>query len=97
MEKCVICKSKTINVYEDTELPVCSPCDGKWGNKLKDKIESLDLKKEYIEMLKPTQSEEPFKASVSYSGGTKQDVINMIVGLMDSADVTIEELEENRF
>lgn len=98
-ERCLICNMETSNVFEETDLPICDVCKGKYGNKLKQKIESLDLEEYYEQQLNKEIKEDakPFEAKVSYSGGTKNDVIDMILGIMDSTNVTIEDLKSREW
>lgn len=39
MGKCFICKVKTVNKVED--IFICNPCEGKYGNKLGNKIQEI--------------------------------------------------------
>ncbi len=90
MEKCLICPMKTGNIELDEGVPVCHPCAGKYGDKLRDKLVELEV----LDDVKVEEKEtEPFKCSLKYSGGTKADIIHLIAGLMDTEDISIEDVE----
>jgi len=98
--KCKICKDETGDTFpycedkHNKDIFVCEVCKGKFGNKIKNKLIDLDV--EFEEEIKD-MIVKPFTCTLKYEGGTKQDIINMIVNLMDVEHITLNQIEENRF
>jgi hypothetical protein len=97
-EPCEICEELTINIPEGitSETYVCSVCEGKYGDKLFKKLCDLDVKFN-AETEDKEEESEPFEAHIEIKGGTKKDIINVIVSMMDANDVTLQEVEENMY
>ncbi len=96
MEKCLLCGLRTSNIPKclTSETYVCVPCEDKYGSKkLIEKLKELDIKfsTEFIEHKKP------FEGKVEYSGGTKEDVIDMIVGIIYQEDIELDEIKERMY
>lgn len=64
---------ETSNMVESYDI--CTVCEAKYGSwdRIKQKLKELKVLNEDVEQAKTDI--EPFNANVTYSGGTKQDVL----------------------
>jgi len=102
MEKCLICKNITLSEYKS--YSICECCQDKYGDwiKIKEKLLSSDisesLKADIIHndggVIKETK---PFECDLSYSGGTKNDIIRVICNLMYQEGISLTDIEEGQF
>lgn len=99
---CVLCKGETSDAFffaKDTKgkvIFVCTPCEGKYGPKTRDVLKQRGFKLEFDSQHDKAE-EKPFSCTLEYSGGTKQDIIQVILGLMDQENITLEDLEANQW
>jgi len=68
-----------------SETYVCRVCEGKYGNKLIDKLNSLDIK--FNHDSNNNKEIKPFHAKIEYSGGTKEDITNIVCSIIDQEEI----------
>lgn len=80
--KCSLCGQHTVCEYKGAK--VCCVCCGKHNEKqLEKKLDQLEIEYDKEEESKS----EPFKCHLEYSGGTKNDIVNMIMDLIDQHEI----------
>lgn len=84
-KKCKLCPMWTTKDHKG--VPVCSVCDGKYGDKLEAKLTEKGIE------FKEENKEEPERAaSISYA--SREDLIQLIANLIISENIDFDEIEE---
>lgn len=99
---CLICKGLTLNKVCPIELEmskgfdVCEPCEGKFGkwDNIEKKLLSLKLPSKVKKELTQKKVKKEFKASVSYSGGDKSDIVELVCRIIDNECIWDEVMEK---